>query len=620
MTYSSQISGYSDRFRNKVFPLGTISRQNYTNVLITGGSASNILVDESDITNSNLSLATINNSHLSLSSVTSTTVRFCSISDSVILGHASEDLKASNNLSDLTSTSTARTNLSLGSIATQNANAISITGGSITGITDLAIADGGTGASTAKAARDNLELTSERIDSEKSGFVSWSGSGNYYSITGDTFNLLRGGTGRIASEIVSWSAQDVSLPTISSLSIIYINSSGVLSIDNSSAGTSIFTDRILLFMVFRLTDGNRFVIKENHPYSFNSIVSAWAHMTAGTVLTNYGANIAIDATNTKIQLIGNGLLVDHGLTETISDSSGSGVTFYFIHGGTTAGTSYLYSTTDTFPMVYNNAGTVTDLGSNKYGLFRLYAIKGDLNTTGAKFIALLDKTQYNTQAAALNAITNGTVVNIPAAFSQIEIAQLGFVVVSKASNTIVTALIEKSVLNQAISGGTAAVGTMAYQDSSSVSITGGSISGITDLGVSDGGTGASTAAGARASLSVPQYVGTTTWTPANNNVSYSYAIGKYSRVGDVVTASFDLALPATSDANQCTITGLPYAANGSFGGYLTYSTFTTPVTLYIGNGATEIQILVWGGSAYSNVNLSGKALAGVVTYLTSAAF
>ena len=51
---------------------------------------------------------------------------------------------------------TARTSLGLGSIATQDANNVSITGGSVSGITDLAIADGGTGASTASAARSNL--------------------------------------------------------------------------------------------------------------------------------------------------------------------------------------------------------------------------------------------------------------------------------------------------------------------------------------------------------------------------------------------------------------------------------------------------------------------------------
>lgn len=42
----------------------------------------------------------------------------------------------------------ARTNLGLGTIATQASNNVSIIGGSITGITDLAVADGGTGASS----------------------------------------------------------------------------------------------------------------------------------------------------------------------------------------------------------------------------------------------------------------------------------------------------------------------------------------------------------------------------------------------------------------------------------------------------------------------------------------
>lgn len=55
-----------------------------------------------------------------------------------------------------TTASAARTNLGLGTMATQAASGVAITGGSIVGITDLAVADGGTGASTAATARTNL--------------------------------------------------------------------------------------------------------------------------------------------------------------------------------------------------------------------------------------------------------------------------------------------------------------------------------------------------------------------------------------------------------------------------------------------------------------------------------
>lgn len=61
---------------------------------------------------------------------------------------------------------TARTSLGLGSIATQDSNSVSITGGSVTGITDLAVADGGTGASTADGALTNL-LPSQSGESGK---------------------------------------------------------------------------------------------------------------------------------------------------------------------------------------------------------------------------------------------------------------------------------------------------------------------------------------------------------------------------------------------------------------------------------------------------------------------
>ena len=62
--------------------------------------------------------------------------------------------------------STARTSLGLGTIATQSAASVSITGGSISGITDLAVADGGTGASDAATARTNLSAAASGANSD----------------------------------------------------------------------------------------------------------------------------------------------------------------------------------------------------------------------------------------------------------------------------------------------------------------------------------------------------------------------------------------------------------------------------------------------------------------------
>jgi hypothetical protein len=85
---------------------------------------------------------------------------------------------------------TARTSLGLGSIATQASNSVSITGGSITGITDLAVADGGTGASDAAGARTNLGLGT--MATQASSSVSITGG----SITGITdLAIADGGTG-----------------------------------------------------------------------------------------------------------------------------------------------------------------------------------------------------------------------------------------------------------------------------------------------------------------------------------------------------------------------------------------------------------------------------------------
>jgi hypothetical protein len=83
-----------------------------------------------------------------------------------------------------TTAAAARTNLGLGTMAVQNSNAVDITGGSISGITDLAIADGGTGASSAATARSNLGVA---INSDVLGYVAPGSTGNILRSNGSSW-------------------------------------------------------------------------------------------------------------------------------------------------------------------------------------------------------------------------------------------------------------------------------------------------------------------------------------------------------------------------------------------------------------------------------------------------
>ena len=168
----------------------------------------------------------------------------------------------------------------LGTMSTQNATAVAITGGTITGITDLAVADGGTGASSITA---NSVILGNGTSALSGNLIAPSTSGNILTSNGTTWTSATpaGGLG------VGQTWQDVTGSRVSGTT--YTNSTGkpivvnVVSDPGSSFG-AILTATI---------SGVSFIIGQDAN-------SGGGNQAAGNVIVPNGATYSIVASGSGV--------------------------------------------------------------------------------------------------------------------------------------------------------------------------------------------------------------------------------------------------------------------------------------------------------------------------------
>jgi len=262
---------------------------------------------------------------------------------------------------------------------------------------------------------------------------------------------------------------------------------------------------------------------------------------------------------------------------------------------------------DLVDALFAAAGTGTSVGLN-VGAGKTLAVAGTLTATGTTNLTSPAVTTSLTTPSTTFALVNATAttVNLAGAATAVNIgAATGTATVN---NTTLAAKAITASTTLAVTGTSTLTGAVGAPGgvtgpitSSSATITGGSITGITDLAVADGGTGASTAAAALNNL-LP---------------SQTSAANKYLQ-SDGTNASWDAVTVSTADitgtlgignggTGQTSFTDGQLLIGNSTGNTLTKATLTagSGVTITNGSGAITVAFSGPGAGSVTSVDVSG---------------
>lgn len=301
----------------------------------------------------------------------------------------------------------------------------------------------------------NDSINDIMINRNMSGFMAWTSGADAstYTITGGAFRIDRDGYGYTNGKRVDWTAP-LTTGTLSTnvTSYIYIDSNGA--IQKAEARTdALYIDNIVLYEV--LYDGTNYVVvKDNHAFGRNIVISNYLHRAMGTVISLVpGADISTvggGGNELKIQISSGPGLEDHGLEVDFSAVNPMTINHYHTNG---AGKWIRDSQDSDFPLKYNSAGTPTGITSNRFGVFRVYASKDDIESSIPVFFSAMHTAQFTTIVQARTGIADGVVAATNELFD-LEFAQLGYVIVKNDSGTpsVVEVQIEKSQMGGSIAG------------------------------------------------------------------------------------------------------------------------------------------------------------------------